>query len=300
LEEKGYKGKIVSANHIPDLRKDIQNLYDQNQFDLDFYNEYRKYLEFEVKTDLAKVKSLFILAKPQPQYKAIFHWKKKKIIIIIPPTYIHSAKVINEMKEFMVNILDNEGYNVEYALLPQKTLATHCGLAEYGRNNITYVSGMGSFHRLTTFYSDFPFKGDNWQERRVMDLCSNCSACLKKCPTGAIPSNRFLLRVERCLTYHNEHPAGVPFPDWIDPKWHNCLIGCLYCQKVCPANRAVIKWIEPGPEFSEEETKFILEQSNLDKLPIETKNKLEQHDLVDIYDIIPRNLSVFLRKSEEI
>ncbi|MFW9828422.1 MAG: 4Fe-4S double cluster binding domain-containing protein [Candidatus Thorarchaeota archaeon] len=297
LEEKGYKGKIVNANRISDLRKDIQNLHNQNQINSEFYEEYKHYLEFEVKADLPIINSLFIISKPQPQFEAIFHWNNKRISLIIPPTYIHGLRVTNEMVELVNNILKDSGFKAVYAMLPQKTLATHCGLAEYGRNNITYVPGMGSFHRLTTLYSDFPFEEDYWQERRMMDICKECSACLNKCPTGAIPKDRFLLRVEKCLTYHNEHPADVPFPDWIDPKWHNCLIGCLHCQKVCPANKKTIKWIEPGPEFNEEETNMILKQISLDQLPDNTKNKLEEHDLIDIYDIIPRNLSVILKES---
>lgn len=52
------------------------------------------------------------------------------------------------------------------------------------------------------------------------------AACLIECPTGAIGKDRFLLHAERRLVFHNERPAGVPFPDWIDPAWHNALFGC--------------------------------------------------------------------------
>ena len=183
----------------------------------------------------------------------------------------------------------------EYALVPQKTLAVRVGLAEYGRNNITYVSSMGSFHRPSTFYSDFPFEEDNWQELRKMDLCEECLACVRNCPTGAIPTDRFLLRVERCITYHNEQPEGVPFPEWLDSSWHNCLVGCLHCQKICPANKKVKDWIEPGPIFTEEETKLLLNGRTIDNLPTETKKKMEDIDFVNYLGVFPRNLSVFLK-----
>ncbi|MEE9378294.1 MAG: hypothetical protein V3V33_09695 [Candidatus Lokiarchaeia archaeon] len=81
--------------------------------------------------------------------------------MLIPPTYLYGLKVINEMIEFLTEILKPGEYNVAYARLPQKTLAVRSGLAEYGRNNITYIPGMGSFHRLTTLYSDFPTEEDN-------------------------------------------------------------------------------------------------------------------------------------------
>jgi len=87
-------------------------------------------------------------------------------------------------------------------------------------------------------------------------------------------TDRFLVHIERCLTFHNEHPADVPFPEWIDPSWHNCLVGCMVCQKVCPANKKVLNWIEPGPIFSEDETKLLVKGTILDDLPSDTKKKI--------------------------
>jgi len=296
LEEKGYKGKIVSGEHLPALRRDVTKHHDQKLLDPEFYEEYRSYFEFEPNADFPEINSLFIISVPQPQYKFLFHWKDKVIPLMIPPTYLYGRKIIDQMIEFLSEILKPHGYNVAYAMLPQKTLAVRSGLAEYGRNNITYVSGMGSFHRLTTLYSDFPTDEDNWQELQMMDLCKECSACTTKCPTRAIPTDRFLLRVERCITFHNEHPGEIPFPEWIDPEGHNCLVGCLHCQKVCPANKKVIDWTEQGPEFSEEETFLILHRKDYDELPIKTKEKIEKFDLVNYYEVLPRNLSIFLKK----
>lgn len=295
LKLKGYKGKIVSANHIPDLRQDIKKHHDTKLLDEVFYNEYKSHFEIQPDVEFNEIKSLFIIAIPQPQFEAVFHWDSKIISLLIPPTYLYGLKVINGMIEFLSKILKPEGYNVAFARLPQKTLAVRSGLAKYGRNNITYLSGMGSFHRLTTLYSDYPTEEDNWQDLEMMDMCKECSACTRECPTGAIPSDRFLLRVERCITYHNEHPPEIPFPEWIDPSWHNCLVGCLHCQKVCPANKKVINWTKPGPEFNEEETKLILNNIIFDELPVETRKKIEEFDLVNYYEILPRNLSVFLK-----
>jgi len=296
LDAKGYKGKIVSAKYIPDLQNSVKKFKDQRLLDPDFYEEYKKYFDFEPKTGFGEVKSLFMVAMPQPQYEIVFNWKNKEVPLKIPPTYLHGRALINETKAFLTDLLKPSGHSVEFARLPQKTLAIRAGLAEYGRNNITYIRGLGSFHRLFTFYSDFPYEQDGWQELRMMDLCKECSACVRKCPTGAIPEDRFLLRAERCLTFHNEHPVDVPFPDWIDPSWHNCLVGCLHCQKVCPANEKVIKWTEPGPTFSEEETKLLLSGTAVENLPEETRNKVEEHGLGYYLSVYPRNLGVILER----
>ncbi|MHA1242203.1 MAG: 4Fe-4S double cluster binding domain-containing protein [Promethearchaeota archaeon] len=294
LESKGYKGKIISAKYIPNLQKTVKNHNDEKLLDPKFYTEYKKYFEFEPKTDFGEVKSLFMVAMPQPQYEIVFTWKNKEVPLKVPPTYLHGRALIKEAKAFLTDLLKSSGYSVEFARLPQKALAVRVGLAEYGKNNITYIPGMGSFHRLFTFYSDFPYEQDVWQELQMMDICKECSACVHKCPTGAIPKDRFLLRAERCLTFHNEHPVDVPFPDWIDPSWHNCLVGCLHCQKVCPANEKVINWIEPGPSFSEEETKLLMKGTTVENLPEETRSKVEEHGLGYYLSVYPRNLGVIL------
>ena len=296
LGTEGYKGKIVSAKYIPELQESIKKFHEKKLLDPDFYEEYKDYFEFQPEAKFGEIKSLFIITIPQPQYRVIFHWNKSEVPLIIPPTYLHSRAVIDKAEAFLTEILKPYGYSAEFALLPQKTLAVRVGLAEYGRNNITYVQGMGSFHRPSTFYSDFPYDQGDWKELRMMDFCKECSACIRSCPTGTITSDRFLIHVERCLTFHNEHPADVPFPDWIDPSWHNCLVGCMYCQKVCPANKKVMNWVEQGPTFTEEETKLLLSGKNVDELPEETRKKIEKHTLGNYLYVYPRNLGVILKR----
>jgi epoxyqueuosine reductase len=299
LETKGYKGKVVHAKRIPDLRDDIKKRHEQKLIFPPLYEAYKAYFEFVPKVEFDEIKSLFIIAIPDPQYEAIFNWEKIKIRLIIPPTYLYGFDIVDKMKEYLESILNPKGYSASYAQLPQKTLAVRCGLAEYGRNNITYISGLGSFYRLATFYTDVPVEHDNWQDLKMMDLCQECSACIRKCPTGAIPqksSDHFLLFVENCLTYHNEQPGDIPFPDWIEPSWHNCLVGCLHCQKICPANKKVKDWIKPGPNFSEQETKILLRTQKVDDLPDDLKYKLEKFDFLNYLEVFPRNLSVLLKE----
>jgi len=95
-------------------------------------------------------------------------------------------------------------YQIARMALPLKILAVRSELASYGKNNISYIPGMGSFYRLIAFYSDFPCQEDIWLEPQMMKHCHNCSACLDNCPTGAITSGGFLLHAERCITFHNE------------------------------------------------------------------------------------------------
>jgi len=88
----------------------------------------------------------------------------------------------------------------------------------------------------------------------------------------------------------------VPFTAWIDPSWHNCLVGCLVCQRVCPQNKGLLDWIEGKELFSQEEIALILEGAYLDRLSAETLRKLERFALAESLNALLRNLSVFITR----
>lgn len=293
LKERGYEGRIVSARHIPDLKAEIEKKHSSGLFDEEFYREYLIYcLNFNPPKELKHAKSLIVVAVPQPQIEVIFNWGKKSHHFIIPPTYI--GYIDEEVRGLLNEVLSTEGYKAIKAKLPRKLLAVRSGLGFYGRNNICYVPGMGSFHRLMVFYSDLPCSEDTWQEPEMNEGCEDCQSCLDNCPTGAIRAERFLLHAELCLTFHNEREKD--FPDWLNPSWHHCLVGCLRCQEVCPHNSEFLNWIETKGEFSEEETSLLLRGIQQDKLPAETIRKLEELDLIEYLKIISRNLSAILKK----
>lgn len=132
----------------------------------------------------------------------------------------------------------------------------------------------------------------------MMKRCQRCEACHRNCPTGAISSDRFLLHTERCIVFHNEKKGDIPFPAWMDPSWHNCLYGCLHCQKVCPEDKKFMQWIEEKEEFMEEENALLLEGASHGRLSAETIKKLENLDLIESLNSLPRNLGVFFTKRE--
>jgi epoxyqueuosine reductase len=173
-----------------------------------------------------------------------------------------------------------------------KLLAVRSGLAEYGRNNIGYIPGRGSFFRLMAFFTDLQCSEYTWRLPVMMERCLNCKACLVACPLGTIDEHRFLLHAERCLSFHNEHAGD--FVKNIDRSFHHCLFGCLKCQIVCPENKKTIKWMEERERFSDYETFVILNGIPLEKIPNSTKKKLSKLGLIDDYPLLARNLSVLL------
>jgi epoxyqueuosine reductase len=183
-------------------------------------------------------------------------------------------------------------YKLVRATLPQKLLAVRSGLAMYGRNNITYVPGHGSFHRLTSFFTDYESPVDFWQEKKALPLCSKCTACMRACPTGTIVKDRFLIRVDRCLTYLNEKKSKHAFPKFVDPSAHNALIGCVRCQRACPYNKDVKDRYEDRGEFSEDEVAYLLKGVFNGPKAARMEKKLKKIGL-DL-NVFPRNLKALL------
>ncbi len=299
LGERGYQGRIVSVQHLRELQDEIEERNMQGQFDKEFFQKCLMRFDFRVPDSLPEAKSIIVVAVPRPQTQVIFTFNNETRTLILPPTFFGYEETRKQVENLLSSTLSPKGYWVARTKIPLKLLAVRSGLGSYGRNNICYVSGMGSFLELVAVYSDMPCLNERWQEAHMMENCQNCHACQKSCPTGAISSDHFLLHAERCLVFHNEKKGDVPFPSWIDPSWHNCIVGCLHCQRVCPQNREFLNWFEGKVEFSQDETALLLKGVPCDQLPDEIAKKLQHLDLLEKMDILPRNLGVFFKKSKQ-
>jgi len=295
LLKENCKVSIVSTRHLTELQQEIEGRRNKGEFDEEFSREYLPRFKFALPPELADAQSLIVVAMPRPPTQATFIWKGKSHSFILPPTYTAYDEKRIYIERAVAEDVGKAGYKIATAMLPLKLLAVRSGLAEYGRNNIAYVSGMGSFMRLTAVYSDKPCEKDSWQEAQMMKRCEACDLCSKACPTGAISSDRFLLRAEKCLTYHNEKKGSIPFPDWIKPSWHNCIVGCIRCQAVCPENKHFLQGVGETAEFDEVETKLLLKGVSLEEIPASTMEKLKLLSLTDYLDMLPRNLSALLK-----
>jgi epoxyqueuosine reductase len=291
LEEKGYRGIVLPIEHVAQLKYEIEEYSSQGKVDAKLYEKRLTYFEFDIATRLPGVRSIIITAAPQPQRKITFHFNEHTYSVIIPPTYYNDTD--DQIRKMLQNILNSNDYQLYPAALPLKSLAVHSGMAKYGKNNIAYVEGLGSFVRLKAFLSDMPTGRGDWLEPQVMKECDRCKACLNECPTRAIIPDRFLIHAERCITLFNEE--NEKFPEWIDPAWHNSLIGCMKCQLVCPVNKRFIKWVEEGEAFNEVETELILDGVPLDRIPPETAHKLNRGYMLEYLDVLPRNLRALLK-----
>lgn len=292
LYEHGYRGRVVPVGRLRDLKQEIETYYREGLFDAEFYQEGLAVLQFGPPATLPTARSVILATAPQSQVRVTFTWKGQQVPLVVPPTY--SQKTDRRLERLVAETLATKSYRIVRAGVPKKSLAVHCGLGEYGRNNIVYVPGMGSFHQLVAFFSDLPCEEDSWRGLRLAERCRKCRACIDACPTRAIDRKRFLLRAERCITFRNEKPRDVPFPAWLDSSWHNCLVGCMNCQRFCPLDKDFVDWFEYGPTFTEDETGLLLRGATLEQLPDSTVKKLEQSDMLELLDAFPRNFLVLL------
>jgi epoxyqueuosine reductase len=295
LMKENCKVSVVSTSHLIELQQEIEGRWNKGELNEEFSREYLSRFRFAPPPELANAQSLIVVAMRRPPTQATFIWRGKSQSFILPPTYTAYDEKRIYVERAVAEEVGKDGYKIATPLLPLKLLAVRSGLAEYGRNNITYVSGLGSFMRLTAVYSDKPCEKDSWQEARIMKRCETCDLCSRACPTGAISSDRFLLRAEKCLTYLNEKKGSIPFPDWVKPEWHNSIIGCIRCQAACPENKRFLRDVGETAEFDEEETKLLLKGTPIEQIPKSTVEKMKLLSLTDYFDELPRNLSVLLK-----
>jgi len=284
------KFRVISSKHIPEIRKEIKKLYMDKRITKEIYNYVSKYFKFNVSKYLFDERYIIVAAIPQKTSILTLNIGERKLDVIIPPTYIYN-KDQNRIYNILLKIFKDKK-KISYANLPKKLIAVRSGLAEYGRNNICYVKGMGSFNRLETYYIDFPLDVDNWYEESMMERCNTCSNCLVACPNKCIRENNFVIKAEHCLTYFNENIND--FPEWIDNNSHNSLIGCMICQNVCPINKKY-KDKEKILSISKNESELLLKEFGKINLTKKLEEKLRNINMDEYISVLPRNIRLLIK-----
>jgi epoxyqueuosine reductase len=297
LAKQGHKAMIVSLDILEKLQEDLRNL--QNKEELNDYQN--RLIDERYKWELPEadfdIKSILIVGRKSTITQLRFDYEGQEIPVIMPPGANDYNDAHDRMDLFLQQLLGEKGYKCKTTpMLPNKLLAVRSGLSKYGRNNIVYIDGMGSFCQIYLYYTDIPVDKQTYSEEINMKACATCGACIKACPTGAIRKDRFLLDCKRCLTFYNED-EGDPFPEWIDPKVHHAIYGCNRCQETCPVNRD--QFLKPIEEvlFNEEETKILLSGVTIDALPDRLKKEIIRLNLEDYLTVIPKNLSAILNQA---
>ncbi len=292
-----YKYRTVSTDHLEELQGFIDGLKrDGRLSDNETYLSYLSELKFEAPESLPDARYIIILAFFNRLMLVNFLLDGEKHEVMLPPQYYASGLTVEHLRNIIQNeIIGEPGYRIERATgVHLKLLAVRSGLAEYGRNNICYVEGMGSLLKLFAYFTDYAFE-DDWTGLSMMDECEDCRICRTLCPTQCIPDEGFVIDAGRCVTLHNEIEGE--FPDWIPPDAHNSLMGCMRCQMRCPANSGVIDLVGRLEDVTEEETAKILNGKPDEELLASLSRKLRNYYPArskEHFPVFTRNLRALL------
>ena len=290
LRDSGWAVRAVTLQRLVDLEAAFEDLLLGGLLTPRVYEECAQYFSFALPERSSEAHSLVIGARLSPKVRVEFELETGRRLYTVPPQYHGHEAVAAEALALLAQRDHERAFEVEVAELPMKLLGACSGLGLYGRNNLLYVAGMGSFHQLAAFYTDETCLEETWDEPLAMTRCQDCTACMKACPTGAIVRDRFLLKMERCLTLFNEESGE--FPEWIEPSAHNCPVGCLRCQIVCPENRDVADVVGATVVFDANETAALLAGATAERLAPDLLERLRSAGLSDYLSVLPRNLAV--------
>ncbi len=287
---------MVDARIVAEMARSLTQLRDRGIMPTEIYDEYSQSLACTSPEGM-EMRAVIVVAAPSPPLKAIFHMDGREVEAVIPPTYV-SSETRSLTLDVLRGILEPAGYSVQRVAVPAKLLAVRVGLAEYGRNGLAYVEGLGSFARLDVYATDADLRegdssGDFEAPERIpvpprMRKCLSCAWCYHACPTGCIDSSGDRIDPLRCLTYLNEH--GGDWPAALGPAAHNSLVGCMVCQLGCRVNQELIPPTTLVATFDSEETEIILQDLPADELPQDLREKLAAIDLTEYSTVLGRNL----------
>jgi epoxyqueuosine reductase len=295
-----YAYRTLPVSHFPELQKEYERavsspqLSRQKDFRADIAN-----LSYTLPSDFQNARSVVVMAAFARTMYATFHLDGQTYRIMVPFQYyrddlnaeslatIVQKEIVKDPARRVVDVSER---------IPLKLLAARSGLGRYGRNNLIFVDGMGSYNLLYAFLTDHACPGDTWTDLAVLDICRRCDHCDRICPTYCILRDSFVINIDKCITLYNEN-AGA-FPNWILPSMHHAMIGCMRCQAPCRVNGGVAEVSGTLGDVSEEETRKIL-QGNVDSAMLDTlQRKLRLAPAVSSKEMVPilaRNLRALIR-----
>lgn len=258
-KNRGYRFAAGDVSLVEEVRSALQKRREAGEIEAVFYRNYLDSFSYLEKASLKKSQSIIIISVPRPAHILSFSLGDRKIETILPPTYVRYRGIFEEVRDDLADALSGLDCRLEILNAPLKALGNRLGLLAYGRNNIGYVNGLGSYFQLVGLVSDKRFGEDSAHPGppgTLLPRCRDCRICAAACPTGAIDKARILLHAEKCYTLFSE--LSKPIPEGLKPPSPKCVIGCMRCQQVCPENKGLLRYEEAAVSFSPEETEVFL------------------------------------------
>jgi epoxyqueuosine reductase len=117
--------------------------------------------------------------------------------------------------------------------MPEVEAARLAGLGVVGRNGLLISPEYGSFVFIGEIVTDMKLEPNECKNSG----CSDCMACVKNCPTGAIHGAG--IDKSRCLSAITQKKGRLTGEEEALIKRAGSIWGCDVCQNVCPMNTGV-------------------------------------------------------------
>jgi epoxyqueuosine reductase len=289
---RGYRYATGPVSLLDEVRATLQGRKKEREIEPDFFRDNLEIFTYLEGSVLENPQSIIIIAVPRPAHILTFSAGDKTIETVLPPTYVRYRKFFEEVRDDLAAAVLGFDCRLEILSAPLKALGNRLGLLSYGRNNVGYIAGIGSYFQLVGLVSDTrldDIKVAAAPAGALLLKCKDCRICAKACPTGAIDKERILLHAEKCYTLFSE--SLEPIPEGLKPPSPKCLIGCLRCQQVCPENKGCLHYERASISFDAEETAAFL---GLAGAPAQTMDraraKLSMLGLTEGFPVFARNL----------
>jgi epoxyqueuosine reductase len=295
-----YKAKIIPLDRWAALRTDFSKILEDDGVSRHkLFRTYFGALDFGLPAELKDARSIVVLATFAKSATVAFKLNGQARSVAVPFQYYQDEWTSERLKSvILADILKEPGRKLAdiSKRVPLKYLAARSGLGVFGRNNLIYVDGMGSYCLLHAFATDAAPAADADGGLQLLRECRHCSICERACPTSCLGRTQFIIDAGRCLTLFNENSGD--FPSFVLPSMHNALMGCLKCQSPCPENGRIPELTATLEGVTEEETKVILKSKPSEAMLQTVRKRLRLFPVVQAAEfgpILKRNLGVLIR-----
>lgn len=136
-----------------------------------------------------------------------------------------------QMNKALADYLRDLGYAARESSAASLGVGIHygvqAGLGQLGMNGQLLTPFAGSRCRIAMVNTDAPLAVDHPVDYGVLKLCDACQICVRRCPTGAIPSVRKFHRGVEKAKIKTERCAPMV----------SQVHGCAVCMKTCPVQK---------------------------------------------------------------
>jgi epoxyqueuosine reductase len=295
-KKRGYRYAVGNVGVLEEVRTTLKRRRDAGEIEANFFRDNLEVLSYLEGCPLQNPRSIVIVAIPLPAYVLRFSVGGREVDTLLPPTYVRYRKIFEEVRDDLRQAVSGYGCRLELLNAPLKAIGNRLGLLSYGRNNVGYIDGVGSYFQLVGLVTDKrigPKRGPVTAAEALLPRCPDCLLCARACPMGAIDKDRILIHAEKCYTLFSESPR--PIPDGMKPPSPKCLVGCLRCQQVCPENKGLLRFEEAAVSFDAEETAAFL---GVSEAPARARDKVRRKflklGLTEAFPVYTRNLERML------